>query len=80
LETSGYEIVIEHGPYRALERARNEVPDVCLLDIGLPGMDGNELASQIRSIKAVQPLLIAVTGYGQDNSRKSALKRALTTI
>jgi hypothetical protein len=36
LEATGHEIVIEHDPYRALERARLEVPDVCLLDIGLP--------------------------------------------
>ncbi len=72
LETSGYETLIEHDPYRALERVRNEMPDVCLLDIGLPGMDGSELARQIRSIKAAQPLLIAITGYGQDNSRETA--------
>jgi CheY-like chemotaxis protein len=72
LETSGYETLIEHDPYRALERIRNEMPDVCLLDIGLPGMDGRELARQIRSIKGAQPLLIAITGYGQDDSRESA--------
>ena len=47
---------------------------VCLLDIGVPGMDGNELARQIRSVKAQQPLLLAVTGYGHDNNRKSALE------
>ena len=53
LEATGHETVIEHDPYRALERAPIEVPDVCLLDIGLPGMDGNELAHQLRSTQGL---------------------------
>jgi PAS domain S-box-containing protein len=75
LEATGHEIVIEHDPYRALQRARLGAPDVCLLDIGLPNMDGNELARQLRSIEALaQTVLIAVTGYSQDSNRRNSLE------
>lgn len=76
LEASGHQVFVEYGAKRALERSRIEKPDVCLLDIGLPEMDGNELARRIKS----QPetgasTLIAVTGYGQ-NSDLQASKAA----
>lgn len=75
LGAAGYETFIEHNPYRALERAHTEAPDVCMLDIGLPGMDGNKLARRLRSAQIVtQPVLIAITGYGQDNNRASSLE------
>jgi PAS domain S-box-containing protein len=74
LEATGHETVIEHDPYRALERAPLEAPDVCLLDIGLPGMDGNELARQLRSTEVLaRTVLIAVTGYSQYRDRKNSL-------
>lgn len=74
LETMGHEVVVEHGPHRALERAKLDTPQVCLLDIGLPEMDGNELARRLRA----QPenrdaVLVAVTGYGQESDRVNAL-------
>ena len=73
LEATGYETVIEHDPCRALERAPVEAPDVCLLDIGLPNMDGNELARQLRSIPVMaQTVLVAITGYSQDSDRKTS--------
>jgi CheY-like chemotaxis protein len=49
------------------------MPDACLLDIGLPEMDGNELARQLRSHhQTAHALLIAITGYGQDYDRNVA--------
>lgn len=74
LETMRHEVVVEHGPHRALERAKLDMPQVCLLDIGLPEMDGNELARHLRA----QPenrdaVLVAVTGYGQESDRVNAL-------
>jgi PAS domain S-box-containing protein len=71
LQTAGHVVAVEHDARRALERARSEPPDVCLLDIGLPDIDGNELARRLRA----QPggaarLLVAVTGYGQEQDRK----------
>lgn len=75
LQAAGHETVIEHNPYRALERAPLELPDVCLLDIGLPDMDGNELARRLRSIQALaQTVLIAITGYSQYEDRKNSLE------
>jgi signal transduction histidine kinase/CheY-like chemotaxis protein/PAS domain-containing protein len=74
LEASGHHVLVEHGSHRALERARIEPPDVCLLDIGLPDMDGNELARRLRAQPETSgAVLIAVTGYGQEHDRESAL-------
>jgi signal transduction histidine kinase len=74
LEVLGHQTSVEHSSLRALERARIELPDVCLLDIGLPEMDGNELARRLRGQpETAKTVLIAVTGYGQDNDRKNSL-------
>lgn len=74
LESLGHEVLMEHGSRRALERARLEKPDVCILDIGLPDMDGNELAQRLRRQRENSgAVLIAVTGYGQDKDREYAL-------
>jgi signal transduction histidine kinase/CheY-like chemotaxis protein len=71
LESAGHEIIIEHSARDALERARTAVPDICLLDIGLPDMDGNELALQLRALpETTNAVLIAITGYGQEQDRK----------
>jgi CheY-like chemotaxis protein len=67
-------VFVEHGPRRALERASIEFPDVCLLDIGLPEMDGHELARRLRAQPSTtSAVLIAVTGYGQEHDQKNAL-------
>jgi CheY-like chemotaxis protein len=49
-------------------------PDVAILDIGLPVMDGYELAARLRAAMAKQPRLIALSGYGQsaDKARSTA--------
>lgn len=73
VETLGYQAFIEHSSRCALERARREAPDICLLDIGLPDMDGNELARRLRAQKETQgAVLVAVSGYGQEHDRASA--------
>ncbi|GHA76927.1 ATP-binding protein [Cognatilysobacter bugurensis] len=73
LEASGHAVTTEHSSREGLARAFAERPDVCLLDIGLPDMDGNELARQLRSNpKTADTLLIAVTGYGQELDRQSS--------
>ncbi len=74
LETAGHEVVVEHSGQAALRRARDAAPDVCLLDIGLPDMDGKELARRLRQQQETRgTVLIAVTGYGQEQDRQSAL-------
>jgi signal transduction histidine kinase/ActR/RegA family two-component response regulator len=74
LETSGHEVLVEHGSQAALERALSGgpegAPQVCLLDIGLPDMDGAELARRLRARpETANALLVAVTGYGQESDR-----------
>jgi len=73
LEASGHRVRVEHQPLAALARACAEPPQVFLLDIGLPDIDGYELARRLRA----QPqnrdaVLIAVTGYGQESDRIAA--------
>jgi CheY-like chemotaxis protein len=70
LEASGHEVLVEHSPHRALARAADAAPQVCLLDIGLPDMDGAELARHLRARpETADALLVAVTGYGQESDR-----------
>ena len=74
IEELGHQVVIEYHPRRAIERARDDSPDVCLLDIGLPDMDGIELARRLRhQPETAKSILIAVTGYGQEQDRDAAL-------
>ncbi len=74
LEAAGHQVIVEFHARQALERARNELPDVYLLDIGLPEMDGNELAKQLRARPDTNgAILIAVTGYGQEHDRQKSI-------
>jgi len=75
LEAYGYVAEVEHDSHRALERARQQRPDVALLDIGLPEMDGNELARRLRADPQTGAIeLVAVTGYGQEQDRRAAFE------
>ncbi len=74
LELGGHEVRTAHDGPRALEAARAFQPRVVLLDIGLPGMNGYEVARHLRELpEAGRALLIALTGYGQDDDRRKAL-------
>lgn len=70
----GHEALIAHEGSTAIELARRERPDVVLLDIGLPGMDGYEVARHLRAASETRDaLLVAVTGYSQKSDRERAL-------
>jgi CheY-like chemotaxis protein len=74
LEAAGHEVQVEHQAQAALRRAELEAHDVYLRDIGLLGMDGNELAHRLRSIpKTARATLIAVTGYGHQYDKETAV-------
>ena len=74
LEDAGHEVMSEHDPVIALERAQATRPEVCLLDIGLPRMDGHELARRLRATpEGRDATLIALTGYGQAADRAKAI-------
>jgi CheY-like chemotaxis protein len=71
LEASGHEVRIAHTGPTALEAALDYRPNVALLDIGLPKMDGYEVAKRIRQQPFLQDVvLVAMTGYGQDTDRQ----------
>jgi signal transduction histidine kinase/ActR/RegA family two-component response regulator len=61
------------GP-QGLTRILSEVPSVALIDVGLPGFDGYELARRARSHLGDGPVLIAMTGYGQPDDRARAFE------
>jgi two-component system CheB/CheR fusion protein len=74
LELLGHEVHVAHDGYAALELAHAKEPRVLLVDIGLPGMDGYEVARRARKDPRLQgAILFALTGYGRDDDRKTAL-------
>lgn len=71
LEVAGHTVAVEHNSYEALKHIRTNTADILLLDIGLPDIDGYELARQVRQTPELdQPILVAVTGYGQWEDRE----------
>lgn len=72
LVSAGHEVITaEDGP-SGLERILDRHPDVALVDLGLPGFDGYELARRARAAGSAS-VLVAVSGYGQPDDRKRAL-------
>jgi len=72
LEHRGHEVEIAFDGLRALEVARAFRPDMALLDVGLPGIDGYELARRLRAEFGQDMRLIIITAYAQDNPRREA--------
>ena len=71
LELSGHKVEVAHDGVSALAAALAMQPDVVLLDIGLPGLSGWEVAMQIRQrASAKHVVLVALTGYGQETDRE----------
>lgn len=70
LTKSGHEVETAEDGFTALQVLEGFQPDVAILDIGLPGMDGCELARRIRQLPAQAAVrLLALTGYGQEGDR-----------
>ena len=73
LEVQGHAVSVEYNARAALARAIAEPPQVCLLDIGLPDMDGNQLARSLRQHPQTRDaVLVAISGYGQEPDRALA--------
>lgn len=71
LGAAGHTVEVAPDGFAALRAAENNHPDVVLLDIGLPGMGGWEVARKLQALPAdKRPLLVAVTAYGQDEDRR----------
>jgi CheY-like chemotaxis protein len=74
LDIQGCEVRVAHGGEAGLELALRFRPRVIFLDIGLPGMDGYQVARKLRQTDWGKEIeLIALTGYGQDSDRQQAL-------
>ncbi|MDC0740099.1 hybrid sensor histidine kinase/response regulator [Polyangium mundeleinium] len=74
LETLGHEVSVAHDGEAALEAVSNGHPEIVLLDIGLPRMDGYEVCKRLRDDGTLRPFIVAVTGYGQAEDRARALE------
>ena len=73
LEDDGHQVDdADDGP-SGLARAEATAPDVVLMDIGLPGMDGYEVARRLRAGLGARPILVALSGYGQADDRRRSL-------
>jgi signal transduction histidine kinase/CheY-like chemotaxis protein len=71
LQLLGGDVRIVYDGPSALEALNEWRPDVILLDIGMPGMDGHDLARQVRAAPALEGVvLIALTGWGQEEDRR----------
>ena len=81
LASAGHEVQIANDPSQALSLADAFRPQVAILDIGLPVMDGYTLGRELRArLGDAPPILIALTGYGQDRTSGAARKRASPCI
>jgi PAS domain S-box-containing protein len=81
LALSGYETAAAYGGLEALDLARRQPPDVILLDLDLPDLDGYAVAREIRERLAARPLLVAISGFGgqrhKERSREAGIDRHL---
>ena len=73
----GHRVDVVYDGLSAVERAVADPPDVAILDIGLPQMDGYEVAKRLRAEPAMSKvLLIALTGYGQEQDRQRTVGKS----
>jgi CheY-like chemotaxis protein len=80
LEMLGNTVRVAHTGFEALEEARKELPEVIFLDIGLPGMNGYEVARLIRALPSgANPRIFAVTGWGSEQDKKMSAEAGCDT-
>lgn len=73
LQLGGHVSRVAHTGEQAITLAEAFLPDVAFLDIGLPGMDGHELAQALRRRLGPSVMLVALTGWGGEEARQLAL-------
>ncbi len=75
LSRFGHEVRTAHDGLTAIQVAADYIPDVILLDIGLPGLNGYEVAKRIRMQPRLRHIvLVALTGYGQESDRQASME------
>jgi len=72
LEVMGYEVRTAYDGPEAIEAADEFQPAVALLDIGLPRLSGYDIARHVRERRGTEVLLVAITGWGQEDDRRRA--------
>ncbi len=73
LSLSGHRVLVARDGASGIDKARESRPDVVLCDIGLPDLDGYEVARRIRSVPELRETrLIALSGYAQPEDRERA--------
>ena len=73
----GHTVVVARDGEEALEKFKEFRPEAVILDIGLPRVDGWEVARRIRETSGRKVLLIAMTGYGLDQDRKKSAEAGI---
>jgi CheY-like chemotaxis protein len=74
LSKLGHDVELAIDGPSGLQAARRQLPEVVLCDVGLPGMNGYEVAAALRADAVTQmAYLVAITGYGRDEDRQRAL-------
>jgi signal transduction histidine kinase/ActR/RegA family two-component response regulator/PAS domain-containing protein len=75
LEASGHRVTVARNGDEAVDLALADPPEIALIDIGLPGLDGYDVAREIRAADSTDAVfLVALTGYGQPLDRRRALE------
>jgi two-component system CheB/CheR fusion protein len=78
LEMWGHEVAYAYDGPSALQTAQQWHPEAVILDIGLPGMDGYQVAERLRALpRGKQAVLIAITGYGQEDDRRRSRRAGI---
>jgi DNA-binding response OmpR family regulator len=72
LSVRGDTVRIAYDGIEAVEAELDFIPDVVLLDIGLPRLSGYDVARRIRSVRGDKVLIVAITGWGQEKDRERA--------
>jgi CheY-like chemotaxis protein len=73
LGLEGHQVRVTYSGEQALAVVQEFAPDVALLDIGMPGLSGYDVAQRIRAMPmARRPTLVAITGWGQDTDKRVA--------
>ncbi len=72
LELDGYEVHAAADGTEGLDLARTKRPDVALIDIGLPGFDGYEVARRMKLLPTQPRFMVALTGYSEPEDRQRA--------
>ncbi len=72
LQVRGDEVQVAYDGEKAIEAEATFLPHVLLLDIGMPKVSGYEVARRVRDLRGAAVLIVAITGWGQEEDRQRA--------